>query len=252
MNAMFKEIRHGDIEKVRERIAKNPDVVNEVFTGTKPKKDAAQSPLQVAIKCGQFEIIDLLLENGADADFMEDHSQKPEDTSASYFMSMSVLHDAIIGTFRALPYGEFECSEKYVRVIEKLLDRGANPNKVTSPDRMGECIPPVETLVNEASELLSQYSHSDTLYSNETFQAAKRHLFEILDLLKKYGADFDKWFDSRRWDGKTHRAIYLDDAVPKEDEPWEVVYRGQTIKGVTKGDPLEDIRTALQEYFKEK
>lgn len=53
----------------------------------------------MAIKCGEFEIVDLLLENGADADFMEDQSQKPENTSASYFMSMSVLHDAIIGTF---------------------------------------------------------------------------------------------------------------------------------------------------------
>lgn len=38
MNVMFKEIRQGDIEKVRERIAKNPAVVNEVFNGTKPKK----------------------------------------------------------------------------------------------------------------------------------------------------------------------------------------------------------------------
>lgn len=45
---------------------------------------------------------------------MEDRSQKPENTSVSYFMSMSVLHDAIIETFGALPYGEFERSEKYV------------------------------------------------------------------------------------------------------------------------------------------
>lgn len=63
MNAMFKEIRHGDIEKIRVRIAKNSGVVNEIYTGTKPKKDIGQSPLQVAIKCGQFEIIDLLIED---------------------------------------------------------------------------------------------------------------------------------------------------------------------------------------------
>lgn len=66
MNAMFKEIRHGDIEKIRIRIARNPAIVNEIYTGAKPKKDIGQSPLQVAIKCGQFEIIDLLIENGAD------------------------------------------------------------------------------------------------------------------------------------------------------------------------------------------
>lgn len=44
----------------------------------------------------------------------------------------------------------------------------------------------------------------------------------------------------------------MDDMELKEDEPWEVVYRGQTIKGVTKGAPLADIRAAFQEYFKEK
>lgn len=44
MNAMFKEIRQGDIEKVKARIEKNPDVVNEVFTGKKPLKDIGQSP----------------------------------------------------------------------------------------------------------------------------------------------------------------------------------------------------------------
>ena len=49
MNAIFREICHGDIEKVRERIAKDSAVENEVFTGTKPKNDMAQSPLQMAV-----------------------------------------------------------------------------------------------------------------------------------------------------------------------------------------------------------
>ena len=253
MNAMFKEIRHGDIEKIRERIAKNPAVVNEVFTGTKPKKDIAQSPLQVAIKCGEFEIIDLLLENGADADFMEDQSQKPADTSASYFMSMSVLHDAIIGTFGCIPYGELERSERYVKVIEKLLERGADPNKETSPSHHDkECIPPVGTLIREASEIIRRYSDSHEIRGGEKFDAGKKHLFEILDLLKKYGADFDKWFDRKMWDGQTHRAFYLEDFVPKEDKPYETVIRGKTFTGVIKGDidHRKAIRAALQEYFK--
>ena len=33
MNVLFKEIRQGNIENIRERIEKNPAVVNEVFTG---------------------------------------------------------------------------------------------------------------------------------------------------------------------------------------------------------------------------
>ena len=36
MNAMFKEIRQGETEKIRARIEKNPTFVNEVFTGKSP------------------------------------------------------------------------------------------------------------------------------------------------------------------------------------------------------------------------
>ena len=55
MNTLFKEIRQGNIEKIKERIAKNPSVVNEVFTGKKPLKDIGQSPLQVALKCARYD-----------------------------------------------------------------------------------------------------------------------------------------------------------------------------------------------------
>lgn len=116
MNAMFKEIRHGDIEKIRVRIAKNSAVVNEIYTGTKPKKDIGQSPLQVAIKCGQFEIIDLLIENGADVDFMEDPALVPP-----HSVCMSVLHDAIIGVFATLCYKQYEDSEQYEKLINTTL-----------------------------------------------------------------------------------------------------------------------------------
>ncbi len=61
MNKLFKDIRHGDIEVVRVAIAKSVTVVNEVYNAKTPKKDIGQSPLQVAIKCGEFEIIDFLL-----------------------------------------------------------------------------------------------------------------------------------------------------------------------------------------------
>lgn len=94
MNQLFKEIRHNNIEAVRAAISKNSAVVNEVYNAKAPKKDIGQSPLQVAIKCGAFEIIELLLENGADADFIEDIALVPP-----HSVCMPVLHDAIIGVF---------------------------------------------------------------------------------------------------------------------------------------------------------
>ncbi|MCT4595158.1 MAG: ankyrin repeat domain-containing protein [Anaeromicrobium sp.] len=36
-----------------------------------PKKDDGQSPLQVALKTGNFQIADFLIDNGANLNFME-------------------------------------------------------------------------------------------------------------------------------------------------------------------------------------
>lgn len=85
------------MEAVRAAISKNTAVVNEVYNAKTPKKDIGQSPLQVAIKCGEFEITDLLLEKGAAPDFMEAPALVPP-----HSVCMSVLHDAVIGVFSTL------------------------------------------------------------------------------------------------------------------------------------------------------
>lgn len=129
MNKLFKEIRHGDIDAVQATISKNTAVVNEVYSAKAPKKDIGQSPLQVAIKCGEFEIIELLLEKGADPDFMEDPALVPPGS-----VCMSILHDAIIGVFSTLCYKQYSHSEKYVSLVKKLLESGADPNRKTSSE----------------------------------------------------------------------------------------------------------------------
>ncbi len=242
MKKLFKDIRHNDIGAIRTAIAKSPNVVNESYDGKAPKKDIGQSPLQVAIKCGRFEIIELLLENGADVDFMEDPVLVPP-----HSICMSVLHDAIIGAMDSLLYGNYESSEKYVKLIEKLLKKGANPNKETCSEDYPAEIPPVGTLVTHARENLRRNASTDITM----FEISKNRLFEILDLLKKYDADFDKWLDCRNWGGETNRAAFLDDFVPKEDKPYEMKYHGRIIKGINKGDIdlNKEIRVALKEYF---
>lgn len=121
MKKFFKDIRHNDIDAVRTAIAKNPKVVNEYFDGKAPKKDIGQSPLQVAIKCGQFEIIELLLENGADVNFMEAEDGLP--STISY--RCPVLIDAIMGLFSTWKSHR----EDYLQLISNLLELGADPNK---------------------------------------------------------------------------------------------------------------------------
>lgn len=59
-----------------------------------PKKDDGQSPLQVALKNGAFDIADYLIDQGADLNFIEDASCCNE-------WRAPVLHDAFLYSGRA-------------------------------------------------------------------------------------------------------------------------------------------------------
>ncbi len=217
MNKLFKDIRHGDIEAVRAAISKNAAVVNEVYNAKAPKKDIGQSPLQVAIKCGEFEIIDLLLEKGADSDFMEDPAIVPP-----HSVCMSVLHDAIIGVFASLCYKQYSHSEKYIDLIKILLENGADPNRKTSSE-----VFPIGTAVNYAEMILERGGAYPDIQ-----EITKKRLFESLDLLIKYGADKEEWLDQNFW-GVSNKVHYFE----------EKMYGTDNI------DIREPIRIVLKEYF---
>ena len=217
MNKLFKDIRHGDIEAVRAAISKNAAVVNEVYNAKAPKKDIGQSPLQVAIKCGEFEIIDLLLEKGADSDFMEDPAIVPP-----HSVCMSVLHDAIIGVFASLCYKQYSHSEKYIDLIKILLENGADPNRKTSSE-----VFPIGTAVNYAEMILERGGAYPDIQEITT-----KRLFESLDLLIKYGADKEEWLDQNFW-GVSNKVHYFE----------EKMYGTDNI------DIREPIRIVLKEYF---
>lgn len=217
MNKLFKDIRHSDIEAVQAAILKNISVVNEVYNAKAPKKDIGQSPLQVAIKCGEFEIIELLLENGADSDFMEDPALVPP-----HSVCMSVLHDAIIGVFSSLCYKQYGHSEKYIYLIEKLLKNGANPNRKTSSDTL-----PIGTAVNRAEMILERKKAYPDIQ-----EITKKRLFEVLDLLIRYGADQEEWLNQNFW-GVSNKVHFFE----------EKMYDINNI------DIREPIRIALEEYF---
>ena len=217
MNKLFKDIRHSDVDAVQAAISKNIAVVNEVYTAKAPKKDIGQSPLQVAIKCGEFEIIELLLENGADPDFMENPELVPP-----HSVCMSVLHDAIIGVFSSLCYEQYISSEKYVNLIEVLLKKGANPNRKTSSKVL-----PIGTTVHQAEGILCHESAYPDIQ-----EIARNRLFEVLDLLIKYGANKEEWLNQDFW-GVSNKVHYFE----------EKHY------GMNNVDIREPIRIALKEYF---
>jgi ankyrin repeat protein len=69
----FRAVRAGDLEQVRQLLDARPALAHAVRTPP-PKKDAGQGPLGIAIKTGHLDIARLLVERGADVNFIEDPS----------------------------------------------------------------------------------------------------------------------------------------------------------------------------------
>jgi len=85
---LFVAIRQGEMETVCALLDKKPELIA-CTAKAPPKKDAGQSPLQVAIKSDSFAIANLLLDRGADVNFMES-----EDCGNDW--RMPVIQDAIM------------------------------------------------------------------------------------------------------------------------------------------------------------
>ncbi len=89
IKVFFKAIKNGEIAQVCELLDDNSEYLT-VCNVAPPKKDDGQSALQVAFKTGNFEIAKLLIDKGADLNFME--------TSEINEWTAPVLHDCIRAT----------------------------------------------------------------------------------------------------------------------------------------------------------
>ena len=87
MRKLFNAIRKDDFETVKQLLEKKPELIA-CTAKQPPKKDDGQSPLQAALKTGRFNIVEYLLDLGADINFMED------DTCCNEWRA-PVIHDAI-------------------------------------------------------------------------------------------------------------------------------------------------------------
>lgn len=73
MKKLFKAVRQEKVDEVKQILEKKPELMN-CISVPPPKKDTGQSPLQVAIKIGAFEIAYYLIDVGADINFMEEET----------------------------------------------------------------------------------------------------------------------------------------------------------------------------------
>jgi ankyrin repeat protein len=188
-------IRHGDLEQVKELIGKKPELIS-CTAKQPPKKDDGQSPLQVAIKSGNFQIADYLLDCGADVNFME--------TEGSNEWRMPVVHDAIMATimntrFLAFTYNGgqkvweiYRTKEQFdtaYRILKKMFGLGVDIN---CHDSYGNSC--LGRAILDARQILPRRHYQDPTWVDE--RPLNNELIDdltlVFNLLLEQGADLNE------------------------------------------------------------
>lgn len=270
MKKLFKAIRHGGIEEVRLTLENYPEALNEAATPP-PKKDNGLSPLQVALKIGEFDIAKYLIELGADVNYIDPESEGD-------VWRMPVLQDAIRAVFFAYDgiNADIPAAEKATAIVRDLLERGADPNALSwktvvkfgerslrpDVDAFGACISGAASFINRRDD--RRLELRDIVAEKLTY---------LLDLLIEHGADVEAWANrpasSYHNAEDTARKCYIEDFVPVPDKTVKVIHRGNSIISIgdreielKKGDRKETVtihgdvdgyahmRAFMQEYFR--
>ena len=188
MQKTFQLLRRGDIEGVRQILDKKPEEVNAV-SGDKPKRDQGQSLLQVAIKSGHLDIADLLIDRGAELNFIE------EPTELNPFCQPVIQTAggrAVFDCRRMIKrwngqyemYSSKEKADQSFKVFKKMLELGAD---ISQKDSYGGTL--LQTILIETKEVLpSYYWKTKETSDNVLITDELRHdLNRIYDLLIRYG-----------------------------------------------------------------
>lgn len=133
--SFFAAIRNGNMDVVCSMLQKKPELL--YSTAKTPKKEAGQSALQIAIRNKQFEVANMLLDLGADVNFME-----AEICSNSW--RMPVIQDAIMCAVMLTRWnviqedGSIEVfhsiqeADSAYRILERMFDLGADMTCIDS------------------------------------------------------------------------------------------------------------------------
>ena len=152
-------IYKNDLNEVKSIISENPELVN-----TKYDYDRGDSPLAIATRESQVEIVQFLIAHGADVNFKRDRGITP-------------LHNAAVG-------GEVE-------IVELLIAKGANVNvtcdKGITPliiAAIGGDMDVIEILINQGANINAK----DDFGRSPLHIAIEYEYDELADFLRKQGA----------------------------------------------------------------
>lgn len=162
MKKLFTAIRQGDMETVRALLDKKPELIT-CTSKAPPKKDAGQSPLQVAIKSGNPAIAHLLLDRGADVNFME-----AEDCGNDW--RMPVVQDAVMAAVMSTRWNTVwngqvsqsnsaEKADTSFLLLKRMIEMGAD---LTAKDSYGNSA--LNRALLDTRRILPGFHHGEQRY----------------------------------------------------------------------------------------
>ena len=165
MKKLFTAIRQGDVATVTALLDKKPELIA-CTAKAPPKKDIGQSPLQVAIKSSNFVIAHLLLDRGADVNFME-----AADCGSPW--RMPVVHDAIMAAVKSSrftvrgPQGYAAChtqaqADEAYALLERIVTLGAD---LTRADSYGNTT--LDRALLDTRQIIPGFHHGEQRYLDD-------------------------------------------------------------------------------------
>ena len=205
MKKLFTAIQKSDHMTVAALLDKSPELIRCVHQGN-PKKFDGQSPLQVALKTADTQMVELLLTFCPDVNFMETESCAND-------WRAPVLHDAIDRAIMATRWNvrrpdglevfntQTQADEAF-DILQRLVELGADVN---GKDSYGNAC--MDRACLQARQILPRPNSDDRVLTDEL----RNDLSRIFALLKQSGADMSYTAPSAF--GKTYAEQYADEAV---------------------------------------
>jgi len=171
---------HGNLALVKELLAKYPAMINESASWS-------ETAIQAAAQTGQVEIVNYLLEHGADYDIC----------SAAMLGSLDCIEEflkedsSLVGARGAhgIPLLYFPVIHAHLKVAQYLMQHGADPN-AASPDGITPLHAAVMFSQPEMVHWLLEHGASpNPTYDGKTplAMAEERKQSELIDILRTYG-----------------------------------------------------------------
>lgn len=193
MKKLFFAVRHNDFETVKELIAKKPDLIS-CTAKQPPKKDDGQLPLQVALKTGNFDIANYLLDLGADVNFMEDEDccnewrmpASHDAVNAAVMCSRWNVNSPVYGGLKVMHTADE--AEKAFQTLKRIVELGADLNLKDSQGN--SCL---WRAALQARQILPSYNHAEQKLCDDRIltDELQGDLSRIFNLLYENGAAAD-------------------------------------------------------------